>query len=115
MRDQKSLLLFNVHGNLWSHRWFARLYYRFIKGRNLNALSPRAAIALARRHGLRVVRWSGFGVVPKPFYRIFGSRSMYAVDLFVSRIPGTRWISADLLFVCERENTDTKREPNAKS
>jgi SAM-dependent methyltransferase len=115
LRDKDSRLIFNVHGNLLSYRFFARAYYRWVRRRDLNTLSPYAAKALAERHGLRVIRWYGFGIIPKPFYRIFGHRLTYAVDMFFARIPGTRWISADLLFVCDRPDAYAKGKAQSQA
>ena len=103
LRNKNSLLIFNMHGNLWNYRMLTKIWYA-IGGRRLNVASLRSGRRLARNHGLEVVRWYGFGLIPKTFYRFFGSRAMFVLDTFLSRIPGTRYISYDLVFVCRQKN-----------
>ncbi len=101
LRDDKSMLIFNMHGNLWSHRIFTKIGLQ-LKGKHLSASTRRAMELLAERQGLRVVRWYGFGVVPKVLYRIFGSVLMYRLDIILSYVPGMRYVSYDLVFVCRK-------------
>ncbi len=101
LRDERSVFIFNIHGNLWSHRLFSKLWYR-MRGRRLNTMTVRQVRQLVRRHGLEVVRWCGFGVKPKIFYRIFGARFMFAIDSLLAQIPWMKYISYNLIFVCRR-------------
>lgn len=103
LRDEHSLFIFNIHGNLISYRFFTKLWYA-LRGRRLNAMTVWQAKELAERHGLKVVRWYGFGVKPKFLYRWFGPRFMFWVDSMLSFIPGVRYVSYDLVFVCKRQN-----------
>src|SRR3989338_437124 len=102
LRDEESVLIFNMHGNLWSHRVFTKFLLR-LRGKHLSAATCREAIALAERHGLQVVRWYGFGVLPKIIYRVIGSSFARHLDGFFSSIPGARHISYDLVFVCKKK------------
>ena len=101
LRDENSLFIFNIHGNLMSYRLFSKLWY-MLRGRRLNTMTVHTARKLAEQHGLEVVRWYGFGVQPKFLYRWLGSRFMFAVDTFLSRIPGMKYVSYDLVFVCRQ-------------
>lgn len=107
LRNENSVLLFNMHGNVWSHRVFTKLWLRF-RGKHLSAATRREVIALAERHGLQVVRWYGFGVVPKVLYRIIGSTFVYDLDRILSYIPGARYISYDLIFICGQKVVEPK-------
>lgn len=102
LRNQDSALIFNMHGNLWSSRMFTKWWLR-LKGKHLSTSTRREMELLAERHGLRVVRWYGFGMLPKIIYRVIGSSFAYSLDRFFSRIPGARYISYDLVFVCRKK------------
>lgn len=104
LRTEESLFIFNIHGNLLSHRFFSKLWY-MMRGRRLNTTTVWQARRMARSHGLEIVRWYGFGVKPKFLYRLLGSRFMFAVDSLLSKIPGARYISYDLIFICKRSST----------
>ena len=101
LRGADARFIFNIHGNLWSYRLFSKAWY-WLRGRRLNTMTARQARSLAVRHGLEVERWYGFGVKPKFLYRLFGPRFMFAVDSALSKIPGLKYISYDLVFVCRQ-------------
>lgn len=101
LRDDRSRFIFNIHGNLISFRFFTKLWY-MLRGRRLNTMTVSAVKHMAERHGLEIVRWYGFGVKPKIFYRLLGARFMFAVDSLLSKIPWMKYISYDLVFVCKR-------------
>jgi|SRR3989344_4338755 len=103
LRNEHSLFIFNIHGNLWSHRLFSKVWYA-MRGRRLNTMTVSEVRRLAKRHGLEIVRWYGFGVKPKFLYRLFGAQFMFAVDSLLSKIPGMKYISYDLIFVCRKKN-----------
>lgn len=101
--DKNSVFIFNIHGNLWSHRLFSKLWY-MLRGGRLNTMTVSQVHRLVKRHGLEIVRWYGFGVKPKLFYRLLGARFMFAVDSLLARIPGMKYVSYDLIFVCRKKN-----------
>ncbi|OGZ43170.1 MAG: hypothetical protein A3J55_02075 [Candidatus Ryanbacteria bacterium RIFCSPHIGHO2_02_FULL_45_17b] len=101
LRNQDSLLIFNIHGNLWSHRVFTKIGLWF-RGKRLSVSTRREMELLARRHGLEMARWYGFGILPKIAYRVIGSRIAHGIDKILSHIPGMRFISYDLVFVCKK-------------
>jgi len=101
MRDENSIFIFNMHGNIWSHRLFTKLWLT-LRGRRLNTISYWQARRFAEAHGLFVERWYGFGVLPKVFYRWFGSTRMYRLDNMFARVPFMRYMAYDLVFVCKK-------------
>ncbi|TSC71885.1 MAG: type 12 methyltransferase [Parcubacteria group bacterium Gr01-1014_70] len=101
LRDEHSVFIFNVHGNLASHRFFTKLWYA-LRGKRLNTMTVRQAKHMVEQHGLEVTHWYGFGVKPKFLYRLLGGRFMYTTDLLFSKIPGAKYVSYDLIFVCKR-------------
>lgn len=99
--DPKGIFIFNMHGNLWSHRIFTKLWFMF-RGRTLNTSSYWQVKKMLKPHGLKIVRFYGFGFMPKIFYRMFGSNAMFAVDSFmIAKIPLSRYFSYNLIFVCK--------------
>lgn len=93
------IFIFNIHGNTWSFRLPMVWWYRLYHGRRLNHLSYRQTKRLLARHGLRIERLYGFGIIPKPFYRFF-PRISFALDRFFARVPFIKYISYNLIFVC---------------
>lgn len=105
LRDRDSVLIFNMHGNMWSHRILTKLWY-WIRGHRLNVSSYWRVKLLTKKHDLKIIRWYGFGWVPKVFYRIFDSSTMFALDRVIAKIPGARYFAYDLIFVCRsRKNS----------
>ncbi|MSR76472.1 MAG: class I SAM-dependent methyltransferase [Candidatus Ryanbacteria bacterium] len=94
-------MIFNMHGNIWSQRVFTKIYF-WLRGHQLNTSSYRHARHMIVPHGFVIERFYGFGVIPKIFYRIFGARSMYALDRILSVLPLMKYISFDLVFVCKK-------------
>ena len=104
LRGADARFIFNIHGNLWSHRLFSKLWYK-LQGKRLNTMTVRQIHRLAEKHGLEVVRWYGFGVKPKFLYRLLGAKFMFAADSLLSKIPGMRYLSYDLVFVCRKSRS----------
>lgn len=101
LRNENSLLIFNIHGNLWSHRMFTKAWLWFW-GKRLSASTRHEMEILTRRHSLEVVRWYGFGIVPKIVYRVIGFPVAYVIDKILSYIPGAGFLSYNLVFVCKK-------------
>lgn len=98
--SQDGIFIFNIHGNTWSFRLLIVWWYR-LRGRRLNHLSHGRVKAMLLRHGLRIAHLYGFGIVPKPFYRLC-PRVSFLFDRFFSRIPFIKYISYNLIFVCKK-------------
>jgi predicted TPR repeat methyltransferase len=94
------VFIFNIHGNTWSFRLPMVWWYR-LRGRHLNHLSYRKAKQMLARQGLSIVRFYGFGIIPKPFYRFF-PRASFALDRFFAYAPFITYISYNLIFVCKK-------------
>lgn len=96
------MFVFNMHGNLWSHRLLTKIWFT-LRGRRLNVSSYWRAKKLAESHGLMIDHWYGWGLVPKVFYRIFGAQRMFALDALLARIPLMRYVAYNLIFVCSKK------------
>ena len=101
LQDRKGVFIFNVHGNMFSHRFMTKIWF-WLKGRRLNALSYWQGKKITKKHGLHIVRWHGFGVVPKVCYRYINSRFLLAVDRFFFLFPFSKYISYNLIFICKK-------------
>ena len=94
------ILIFNIHGNTWSFRLPMVWWYR-LRGRHLNHFSYWQTKRLAAPHGLFIQRLYGFGLIPKPLYRLC-PYVCFVLDRFFARIPFIKYISYNLIFVCKR-------------
>ena len=106
LRDEHSRFIFNIHGNTWSHRLCTKIWFQFIRRKNLNTLSFLEVKHLAEKHGLSIIHWYGFGILPKIFYRIFGSNVMYVIDSLLSHVPFIKYVSYDMVFICKKTNLE---------
>jgi len=106
LRDKRSRLIFNVHGNTHSYRHFARLYHKMGLGAAgttlFNEMSLRDAVSMARRCGLRVVKVIGLGFIPRTIARLLPTRAIIALESSLARLPLIWRIGTNLLFVCAR-------------
>jgi SAM-dependent methyltransferase len=104
-------LICNVHGNSHSLRRFAlaaRLSGRSSRSPKpgeqppmLEQMSPRQIENLFRQTGYRIVSSYGFGLFPRMCYRGTGSPVFKACDRIAAGNTWLKWVSTDLLFVCE--------------
>jgi len=102
-------LICNVHGNSRSLRRFAaRRSGRSSRPTSpgepppmLEQMSPRQIESLFRQTGYRVVAAYGFGLFPRMCYRGAGSSLFKAFDKIAAGNTWLKWVSTDLLFVCE--------------
>ncbi len=98
--DPSGVLIFNIHGNFWSYRVFTKIWL-MLRGHRLNTSSYWQTKKMVEPHGLTIVRFYGLGFIPKIFYRIFGSRAMFALDMLLAKIPLVKYFSYNLIFVCK--------------
>lgn len=101
LKDEKSIFIFNMHGNIISHRLLTKFWY-ILRGRRLKTSSLREAKKLASSHGLKVIRWYGVGVFPKIFYRYVSPRLLLTLDKLFFSLPIFKYVSYDLVFVCRK-------------
>ena len=101
LKDEKSIFIFNMHGNIMSHRLFTKFWYA-VRGKHLNTASLWEARRLARSHGLEIIRWYGIGILPKVFYRYLNAQFLAALDRLFFSLPLFKYVSYDLIFVCRK-------------
>lgn len=101
LKDEKSIFIFNMHGNIVSHRLFTKFWY-LLRGRRLATSSFWEAQRLVSENGLEVIHWYGIGVLPKIFYRYVSSRFLLALDKLFFSLPIFKYVSYDLVFVCRK-------------
>jgi SAM-dependent methyltransferase len=110
LRAGRGRLICNVHGNSLSLRRFALAAHRSSQARTepseapppmLEQMSPRQIKDLFRQTGYRVRSVYGFGLFPRFCYRGAGSSVFKACDKIAAGNTWLKWVSTDLLFVCE--------------
>jgi SAM-dependent methyltransferase len=104
-------LICNVHGNSRSLRRFALAAHRSRHSSRspqpgepqpmLEQMSPGRIKNLFRQTGYRINSACGFGLFPRMFYRGTGSSIFKACDKIAAGNTWLKWVSTDLLFVCE--------------
>jgi SAM-dependent methyltransferase len=104
-------LICNVHGNSRSLRRFALATHRSGHSSRstqpgkpppmLEQMSPRQIVDLFRQTGYRVSSTYGFGLFPRMCYRGAASSVFKACDKIAAGNTWLKWVSTDLLFVCE--------------
>jgi len=104
-------LICNVHGNSRSLRRFALAAHRSSQASQsaqpgesppmLEQMSPRQIEDLFRQTGYRIISAYGFGLFPRICYRGAGSSLFKACDRMAAGSTWLKWVSTDLLFVCE--------------
>lgn len=99
LKDDGSLLIFNVHGN--SHGLDGLVSLR---DRRFVTMSPRQIRNLIAQAGLLVEAWFGFGLTPACGGAPHLRRIARAADVWAAQHQALRPISRDLLFVCRRRS-----------
>lgn len=99
LRNKDAILIFNMHGNRFSTRFFTEILLR-MRGRRLNTSSYVEIKRFLDANGFKLVRWYGVGVLPKIFYRMFPPDIITFLDRALSRLPGVRFFAQDLIFIC---------------
>jgi SAM-dependent methyltransferase len=100
LRDTRSRLIFNIHGNRYSYLGLRSLL-TFDGGSRYRMMSYAETRRLAETSGLEIEACAGFGLVPRWFFgrrRLLGS--MTVLDRWAAEHRWFRGISRDLVFVC---------------
>ncbi len=93
------IFVFNIHGNTFSYRLLMMLWY-LIRGRHLNHLSYWGTKQMLKPFGLKVMRTYGFGIIPKPLYRLMPKKITLFFDNLLAHIPFLKYISYNMVFIC---------------
>ncbi len=102
LADDRSLLIFNIHGNTYSAFGLKALYRHLHGWGGWRTMSYRQTRQLVEEAGLEIAEWYGFGLFPLRLYRSRLAPAVRGLDRIALRLPLLRWISHDLVFVCRR-------------
>jgi hypothetical protein len=106
LRNDSSVIIFNNHGNLWSHK--ALLYPihkmrgKAISGVSGNYLTHREIVRVADSVGLRVRRFAGCGVLGGRIARNLSEDRAVRWERFLSKTPAWRLGVNQLYIACAR-------------
>lgn len=98
LRDGDSRLLFNVHGNRHSTRALVAAKAKLTR-EQFSSMSVRESVALAARHGLKVVEWYGIGSYDKALLRVLPLSVWRWAELTA---PLPKRCAVYLYFLCRR-------------
>jgi SAM-dependent methyltransferase len=101
LRDGRSVLFFNVHGNYFSTRQLSARVKR-LQGKQVSWMTLRQVHRLVERHGLRVMTRFGRGYLDKFLHKhLPGPVRRRLEDAFARLLPES--LAVNLYFVCRRE------------
>ncbi len=94
LRDERSLLVFNNHGNPWSHKAVAYPYYAARAALDSgfsaqNYMTDRDVRTLVADAGLRMVKSVGYGLVSSKLSRLMGFERAYRAERLLARTPAS--------------------------
>jgi SAM-dependent methyltransferase len=109
LRDDHSVLVFNIHGNASSVVGI----WRHLRGRRRPAGAESLSLSEIRRlvagAGLRIEDWRGYGVTPRRLNRGILAPFMHFVDRMAVLCPPLWFLSRDLIFVCRASRPFVER------
>lgn len=111
LRDELSVLVFNVHGNSRSSRWLAARTTRF-RDRTYNELSRAAVVRLIQRHGLELVEWHGLQYLDAGLYKWLPSRLCAGIERALDPLEFLKSCAVNLYFVCRRAQPGPRVAPS---
>lgn len=102
LRDEKSVLIFSLHGNPYSYRALANLRNRFRGREPLLAFGLGDLRRLADRVGLRIVDFAGTGYLPRSISSRLPFGASTAIERLLADRPLLRRFGSNLLVACQR-------------
>lgn len=96
------ILIFNIHGNLWSLRLPTYLLRRWVLRQDFNAVSTGTMASLLRDYGFQIVSVAGVGWCTPRIFRILGRRFADRIEDLVEQVPALARFSTDLIYVCRK-------------
>jgi len=109
LRDERSVLVFNIHGSRRSVLALTSAYRRIRGWPPLGLMSPGEVSKLVAAAGLEIQSVSGWGMLPRRLYRSPFRRAIGSVDRGLSRLPGARFLAQDLIYICGRAGPGGRR------
>jgi SAM-dependent methyltransferase len=102
LRNSRSLLVFNIHGNAWSVVGLRKALRMIGFGReDPHVMSPPEVFRLVSAAGLEVRSWWGVGICPRQLYGTRLDRLARRIDRWAAGQSWLRWISRELVFVVQ--------------
>ena len=101
LRDERSVLFFNMHGNRFSTRQLAARFKK-LQGKTVNWMTPRQVRRLVERHGLEIVEWHGLGYFDKFIYKHVPKFLWRGLEGAARALHAPKHIAVNLYFTCRR-------------
>ncbi len=107
LRDHTSWLVFNNHGNFWSHKallWPYRTLKHGVRTRPVtgNYLSHREVLQLAREAGLEAKRVDGCGVLSAKALKLVSFEMLARCESRIASTDHLTWLGANQLYVARK-------------
>lgn len=105
LRDDHSLLIFNIHINLWSYKLATWLLQRVRLQPKGNFMTFRQVRRLAGECGLVVERAYGCGFLSRRALKVIGREKLFAVENRLSMVKPLRRFGSDQIYVARRRSS----------
>jgi SAM-dependent methyltransferase len=120
LRDGNSRLVFNNHGNPFSHKmvmWPVHRMRRLGRPRERagNYLTHREIVACVRGAGLEIESVSGFGYLSAKMLRLLGFAKTLRLERFLARTASIQALGATQLYVCRLRGSGPQSKVNTQS
>ena len=104
LRSRDSILVFNIHGNRYSTRWFLVLFDRITGRSRQNQMTMKEIKKMIEPHGLEIVEYYGVGFIYKVFYKFMPKAIWRGLERALASIKLLKPFSLYFIFVCRLKN-----------
>lgn len=102
LKNQDSILIFNIHGNKFSTRWFLVVFDKIFKRSYQNQMSLKEVKLMLKQHDLEIVEFYGIGFIYKVFFKFMPKFFWcFFEDIFHS-LSFLKPFSLYFVFVCKK-------------
>ena len=102
LKNQDSILIFNIHGNKFSTRWFLVVFDKIFKRSYQNQISLKEVKLMLKQHDLEIVEFYGIGFIYKVFFKFMPKFFWrFFEDIFHS-LSFLKPFSLYFVFVCKK-------------
>jgi SAM-dependent methyltransferase len=110
LRDESSVLVFNVHGNSRSSRWLVARSSWF-RDRTYNELGRAAVLRMIHDQGLELVEWHGLQYLDSGIYKWLPSWLCAGIERALNPLGFLTPFAVNLYFVCRRAQPAAQEAP----
>jgi len=104
LENENAVFIFNIHGNVYSTRWFLVAFDKILGRSKQNQMSLKQVRKMLEVHNLEIIEYHGVGFIYKVYYKFMPKVLWRFFESVFSSLPFLKNFSLYFIFVCKKRD-----------